>query len=680
MANYFERFDAAPAAAPGTANYFSKFDEPKDGPSTLLDKVIPHEHLNAAEVGTRNAIAGTAGFVGDMTDMLGKGMGKVTNYLERKAGLPESPEPDRQQTFMKFLPTHKDMMEYLDEKYGPTEPVTGNARYTKNIFEFGLGAAGGGPGRQVIKRAADVIIPAVTSEAAGQAAEGTGYEGAARFAAALAGGGASQVLTRPNTAERVIARQLPPGVTPAHFDQAQALMDHARSIGIDLPVSEALSQVTGRPVLTNLTRHLEGSHQTEGRMGEFYAERPQQVESAARAQFDNIAPVNHAPSTIGPAIGEAAVQTAEGVRSAINRATRPAYDAAGQSLVPGPVHSAMRTDPLFVEALDEVRNNAAKNANIRGHSDRSVLVYDAVKKELKERAQNAAHPMNPNASQAVAATTGGLADTVRGVAIASDRQATNGPSSYEAALANQTRLRAQYLNPLLQGPLKGMSGETTTKNAIEALFPAKPLANSEHEIGDAVTMLSHRNPRAAESLVRAHIEGTFNAAAKDLQSGANQAGGAKFRAALVGNAQQRLNLQAAVDALPGGGGRWAGFNRFLDVMEATGTRQNVGSRTAYNAEFAKEASKGGLAADAIKTAGAPYKVLEKFNEHYERWKYGKDLNQLVNILTDPRAGQLLRNLSSTTNRGQRQVLALKLLTYANGSVKTTPPPVSKSSD
>jgi hypothetical protein len=403
-------------------------------------------------------------------------------------------------------------------------------------------------------------------------------------------------------------------------------------------------------------------------MSEFFGNRPGQVENAAREQFDNLSPVNNAPSTIGPAVGVAAEKTATDIRSAINRATQPSYDAAAQSLVPPQVHATMLADPLFEDALNAVRKDPAKNSFVRGHSDRSVAVYDAVKKELEERAQNAAAPMNPGASQAVASATGSMADTVKGVAIAADKQATSGPSSYEAALSNQATFREKYLNPILQGPLGKLAGrDTTTKDAIEALFPAKPLANSEHEIGTAVSALSKRNPGAAQDLVRAHIEGTFNEAAKDLQSGANQAGGAKFRTKLVGDPQQRLNLQAAVEALPGGQARWNGFNKFLDVMEAIGTRQNVGSRTAYNAEFLKDQSKGGLAADAIKTATAPQNFLSKFGDHYERWKLGKDLGQLADILTNPKAGTMLRGLAKSGNIGESRALSLRLLSYVDGA-------------
>lgn len=640
-------------------------------------KYIGEEANKAVESGARHAAAGVGGFVGDMTNLVNRGVDAGTNYIERKAGLPETAFPDRSGRPLGVVPTSQSMMDEIERKYGKTEePQSRLGKYGKTATEFALSGGAGGEA-SLLKRALNVAIPAGASEAAGQATEGTAAEPYARFGGALAGGGTAALAARPATAERVIASQLPKGVTPQMFDQAQSLVDHAKTLGVDLALPEALSQVAEKPVLTNLMRHLEGAHQTEGQMAEFFGNRPKQVENAARDQFGTIAPVNNAPSTVGPAIGAAAEKTATDIRGAINAATKPSYDAAAQNLVPPAVHATMRTDPLFVDALDAIRNDPAKNSFVRGHSDRSVAVYDAVKKELEERAQNAAAPMNPNASQAVASATGSLGDTVKDVAIAADKQATNGPSSYEAALANQARFREKYLNPVLQGPLGKMAGrDTTTKDAIEALFPAKPLANSEHEIETAVSALSKRNPKAAEDLVRAHVEGTFNEAAKDLQSGANQAGGAKFRTRLVADPQQRLNLQAAVEALPNGTDRWSGFNKFLDVMEATGTRQNVGSKTAYNAEFLKDQSKGGLAADVVKTAAAPQSFLSKFADHYERWKLGKDLGQLADILTDPRAGTMLRGLAKSNSAGESRAISLRLLAYANGSRRS--PAVDKS--
>ena len=98
---------------------------------------------------------------------------------------------------------------------------------------------------------------------------------------------------------------------------------------------------------------------------------------------------------IGPEAGRAAESTLNDVRGAINRATRPAYDAAGQTLVPRQVHAAMINDPLFQQALDTVRNDPARNSFVRTHSDRSIAVYDAVQKGMEEQSQRASNPIQP---------------------------------------------------------------------------------------------------------------------------------------------------------------------------------------------------------------------------------------------------------------------------------------------
>ncbi len=634
---------------------------------------------NAADAGVAAGVAGIGGALGDLTDIGAAGIGAATNFVERQLGMPESKAPDRSQSFLSAIPTSARLREQIQKDYyggAPAyEPQNKAEEYAKTIGEFAPGAIGGA-GRRVVQRTGQVVLPAVASETAGQATKGTAAEPYARFGGALAGGGASALLNRPSSASQAIRAQLPEGVTPQMVDQAEALIARAQQQGIDLAWPEALSQVAGRPVLTNTMRHLEAAPQTEAQMAEFFGRRPQQVEGAVRQELGNIAPINNAPSNIGPTIGATGERIVQDVRAAINRATRPSYDAAGQHLVPRQVHAAMMGDPLFVEALNRIRNDPARNSFVRGQSDRSIRVYDAVAKELEERASAAAAPMNPQASQAVASATGTLGGDIKDVAMAAERAATNGPSAYQAALANQTRFREQYLNPLLNGPLGKIAGrDTTTKNAIEALFPKQPLANSEHEIGTTVRALANRNPRAASDLVRAHIEGVFNEAAKDLQSGANQAGGAKFRVQLVGNPQQRLNLREAVEALPNGQERWRGFNNLLDALEATGTRQNVGSRTAYNTEALKEQSRSGLPVETVKAASNPLRGVQFLADRYERYRLGRNLGQLADILTDPGSANLLRGIARVPpGSEQAQSLALKLITYGESSGRT---PVQK---
>ena len=140
----------------------------------------------------------------------------------------------------------------------------------------------------------------------------------------------------------------------------------------------------------------------------------------------------------------------------------------------------------------------------------------------------------------------------------------NPARNYETALNIESQGRRQFLEPLMQGPLGNLAKkDMTTKKAIEVMFPASPIANSEREIETAVRAIASRHPTAARDLVRAHAETTFNEAAQSLQGGANSFGGAKFAATIAGNPQQRANLEAAVVASgPNGQRVWNGFNTF----------------------------------------------------------------------------------------------------------------------
>src|SRR5690606_24911356 len=208
---------------------------------------------------------------------------------------------------------------------------------------------------------------------------------------------------------------------------------------------------------------------------------------------------------------------------------------------------------------------------------------------------------------------------------------------FAQAVQVQADLRQRYLDPLLQGPLgKIASKDTATQDAINALFPKNPLPNSQAEIGRTVGMLSKRNAYAARQLVRAHIESTFNQATRELQSGANQFGGAGFAAKLKGNPQQAANLEASVRALPNGDQVWEGFNKLLNVLEAQGQRQRIGSQTAFNTEAIKDLQSGSpLGTAATLGAGAGISWPRKALETVERWRLGRNVDEIAALITDP---------------------------------------------
>lgn len=633
----------------------------------------------AGGVGVAKGAIGLAGLPGDLQTLAGK----AGDWLKEHApSLPEPTEQDKRAA-ERFggrgdlgpsfpLPTSEQIQGAIEKVTGPfRKPQNQAEKDAETAGEF-LPAALAGPGGIVRKVALQDALPAAATIVAGRYSDQNPY---VKALAGVLAGGAGLLASSPSSVQQIIRSKLPASVTEQDITRAGQLIEHAQTRGVQLTWPEALTRVTGQPVLTDTQRILESHGQTRGQMGEFFADRPAQVENAARAQLDQVGTAHPNPSTLGPEVGAVAEGVINRVRGAINQATKPSYDAAQQSLVPQSVHAAMRADPLFVDALDAVRNNPAKNAFIRGQSDRSAVVYDAVKKELEERARNAANPINPNASQQVSAAAGSLGSDVRDIAVAADRHAMGlvpgqGTGNLEHALAEQQRLRATYLEPLQRGPLgKIADKDQTTKKAMDALFPSNPLPNSEGEIRTAVRALVGQRPAVAEQLVRAHAEMVFNEAARELQGGASQFAGAKFAKVIAGNPQQRANLQAAVESLPNGAARWEGFERLLDIMSATGSRQAKGSLTAFNDLEVKSMTTGGLQSLAAKGL-SPGKWMSLANDTFNAWSTGKNLDAMARLITDPRAGDAFRQILRVPSGSDRALVMVGRILGQLGAATT----------
>lgn len=645
-----------------------------DMSTSAQPKLVPVDHdpfagqqdgvvSDVVKSGASGVARGAAGMIGapaDISELGAQGIDYLTRKVGGKLGIDV-----RKRDPQKVNYGSEDVLNAIKSIVGELHtPQTKAGEYAQTIGEFVPGALMGPGG--AVARAAQVVVPAVASETAGQLTKGTAAEPYARFGGAILGGGVTALASRPGTAAMALQQQLPAGVTPQMVDQAGVLINTAKQQGIDLAWPEALSKVAGRPVLTNTMRHLEASPQTEAKMAEFFGQRPQQVENAARGNFNEIAPINSAPSTIGPSVGTAAESAVNDARGLINKAAEPFYDKASTVLLGPKEMQQVRGVPGYQEARDAVRKDPQLNRYVSHLPDNSVGFLNEVKKELDRSAKNAVGPLNTQPNMQRAAGLDNDAASIKNAGI-------NASGDYEIALGIEQQGREKYLKPLLDGPLGKLANkDTATKDAINALFPLNPLPNSEHEIGTAVSALVKRNPTAAKDLVRAHVESVFNQSAKDLQSGANQAGGAKFRVQLVGNAQQRLNLREAVEALPNGQDKWTGFNKFLDILEATGTRQNVGSRTAYNAELLKQQATGGVIGDAVKTGANPARFGQKFIDRYEQYKLGKNLGQLADVLTNPGSADLLRTIAKNPSNSSKALgAAYRLLNIYNSSGRST---------
>ena len=122
--------------------------------------------------------------------------------------------------------------------------------------------------------------------------------------------------------------------------------------------------------------------------------------------------------------------------------------------------------------------------------------------------------------------------------------------------------------------------------------------------------------------------------------------------AIADTPEQAANLQAAVRALPNGDQVWTGFNRMLDIFEAQGRRQPVGSQTEFNRQISQELQQGGLGnVAAILAAPKTWTGLAK--DWYDGFRYGQNTDMLARILTSPDAVPELRRLAALPANSDR---------------------------
>lgn len=621
-----------------------------------------------AKAGGIGIVKGGIGLLGmpkDIPDLIEAGSNWGNKKLVEMGFPGATPRTEAQRTklFENRMPGSHDIRSAVESQTGEFyEPKTRAEKYVQNVGEF-VPAALSGPGGMARKLVTQAAVPGVASEAAGHVVAGTDAEPWVRAGVGLVSGVGATALSRPGGTAGVLRSQLPEWVTDAHIGQAEGLIQDAAARGINLTWSEALSQVTAQPVLTDAQRLLESAPHSRNRMQEVFGERPRQVDAAVRHELENVAPGGTAqPSTIGPAAGEAAENTLRDVRTTINNATDPLYRAAEGDLLNRHYMAQVVRIPGYREARNAVRNDPQLNRYVAHLPDNSVGFLNEVKKYLDQAAENATHPMTAQRNaQRGAGYTRDAADVRQAAIDASNRAAPPGlPGTYEIALNAQQQARQQFLEPLLQGPLGRVAGkDTTTQKAIEALFPKQALAGSADEVATAVSALAHRNPWAATQLVRAHLESelhqAFNAAGRGQE--AAQFSGARFALNVAGSSNvvtQRLeNIQAALGALPNGHNLAAGFGQLIPILQATGTRTGKGSLTSFNTRELERMATGGPLENITKHVASPGELMSMADHAIGRWRLGRNLDQLATILTSPQSGNYLRAIARLPQNSPR---------------------------
>lgn len=189
---------------------------------------------------------------------------------------------------------------------------------------------------------------------------------------------------------------------------------------------------------------------------------------------------------------------------------------------------------------------------------------------------------------------------------------------------------------------------------------------SPAEVSSAVGALRQQSEPAARGLVR---EGAGRIADKtvhnpDKRGRPSQFGGAHFARSLR-EGREGANLQAAMDAA--GGPTASQRQQLVDALAATGWREDVGARTAFNRVDLEDLEQAGILGKGAKAASRP---LASIHDGVSRAVLGRNTRQLAELLASGPEG--VRRIQELQGGGKRAGIIAALMGYRGEQEATGP--------
>jgi hypothetical protein len=445
-----------------------------------------------------------------------------------------------------------------------------------------------------------------------------------------------------------VARNSLKDVSPEQINAAQQLMNQAQRLGTPLTAAEAIAQVTGGNRLTSTQRIIENSPKSAQTMADFMNQRPGANETAFSNVVNQISPLVTTPLTLSKTAEDFIKRSEKGLTGGVN----PYYKQAVTEIKPTKLEMDRLTSNSAIEnAINHVLNDPYAGA--KGLTPQNPNTLMAAKKFLDAEYTKYTNKLGESYDKTKAANVAEASSQLDTYLSAKSPSYAKANDIYANAQINVIQPRKESM----LGQLANAKGTTEGMMAEQSgiLMPPSPKATTPADIKTTVKLLRRENPNVAADWTRQNLQGIFDETSQKLQSGANQAGGAKFASTIAGNGLQRENLKTLVteSASPQA---WKGFETMLDVFEAQGKRLSTGSATAFNQGAIEELKGGGF----VKAALSPFKPSNIVNT-YDQFKLGFNTKKLAELLTDPNGIKKLEELSKTKpSSAKREVLTNSL--------------------
>jgi len=465
---------------------------------------------------------------------------------------PQTPNPMRAGSF-----SPRNLLSWLASGAGPALPVAGGvagglaAAPTSLIAGPLTAAAGAAAGDAARQNLAGYFDPGSqpynwlqTGGEALMAGVGQGLGAAVNRAMA------PNLLRLPERDVGAIARD------PNLLARARAAQQNAQAQGVTLFPGQA----SGLPSLLTMEDAALRNPALMDRAATAYQQQGQQVAAAGRQMLGGISPVDNV-TIAGQAFREAAEEVPGSIRRAANAAARPQYQAAeaqGQTVTQGLLD--LVDNPAVQEAMGRARQTARLLTGGPLGPDDDFRLWDLTRRELRD----------------LAGTARRAGDNTR--AMAYDDVLARLSGELDAAFPTYAQARAtaapgQRLAATLEETATGRAGDQGIDSRARAvLAPIFERSNPQYVAQTRRAFEQAGRMDEWNAGVRAYLQDAI-ARASTSQDGLNPA---MLRRQVWANLEDgvRANMQAAMTPA-----QWAGFNRFMQLVESTARTYPVNSMT-----------------------------------------------------------------------------------------------------
>lgn len=478
-------------------------------------------------------------------------------------------------------------------------PKTQGERYVNNTVRGATGALLG-PGslasipRALITGGASGLV----SEAAGQlpGIKGTKSEGAARVAAALAGGFGSSLLMAPLKNSKDLAREMLEGVRTDDLTAAKSLMGQAKTAGIPVNLDQAMGKDTN---VTNLINTLVGRKEGQKVVDQLRAQ-PEQVQKLVTRLTSLLPGQVREHADVANITQSAATEALKKARTARTNATEPLYAQSGtvpaktlDAMIDQATNAAKQAPDTNKGQLFNEMTQMLKRAKERNTPTPSGLL-DANGKPILSAAQpmdmqelNASmRSIMTNAKNVTLSSSAGDREAIGGLGkmVASFRQQL-GAVSPKFKKANDTyeSISVNRVDPLKKsviGRVAGLTGEQADAEAVNKLLPILARGRNPNAASSDITKFAREtadNPKVFQDAFKTHFSNAVATAEKQANGALSPGLAKEMETAILGNASQRAGMKDALEAIAVGQGKpknalYPGFMAAMQIIGASAKR------------------------------------------------------------------------------------------------------------